>query len=92
VRAHFKVRRQSPVKGGRERAYAGLEKRLDAELDKLAAQFRCTRAFVISTALADTFGIEVDERFDKPVTPGSAPAKARQLKVESIDQRKKRAS
>lgn len=75
--AQFKIRRQKPIKGGRERAYAGLEKRLDAELTKLALRFRCTRAFVISTALADTFGVEVDERFDRPVTPGSEPAKAR---------------
>ena len=55
------IYRQRPIKGGRYSVPAYLEERIEKVLEREADRFNVTRAFVITTALADYFGIDVEE-------------------------------
>lgn len=55
-----RIRRQRPLKGGRDIVVQGLDPRIESAIEKMAARFACTRQLVIATALADQFGIDLD--------------------------------
>lgn len=57
--------RQKPIKGGRFQMGAGVEKMIYDWVDRQAAKFGVSRPFVISTALAQVAGIELDEDYRK---------------------------
>jgi hypothetical protein len=59
----YKVRRQKPVKGGRQMLSAGFIAALEAEIERTAKRFHVTRSFVIAVAVADSLGIEEQETF-----------------------------
>ncbi len=64
----YKIRRQKPVKGGRTPLPSCVLKAIHTEVQRTADRFRVSRSFVIATALADAFGVTVEERYDG-VTP-----------------------
>jgi hypothetical protein len=57
------MNRQRPIKGGREKLPAAVEARIYKRVEREARRFDCSRAFVVSTALAIVFGIDVDEKY-----------------------------
>lgn len=58
-----KLRRQRPVKGGRDPLPACVLHAIRAEVEATAQKFHCSRSFVIATALAEAFGIDVEETY-----------------------------
>lgn len=56
-------RRQSPIKGGRTPLPSCVEVKIWAAVDKMAVRYHVSRSFVIATALADQFRIEVQEHY-----------------------------
>lgn len=52
--------RQRPIRGGRERVNAAVERRIEKVIERTMARFSCSRSFVIAVALADAFGVELD--------------------------------
>ena len=58
-----KIRRQRPVKGGRDPLPACVIKDIRRVVEKVAAQHGVSRSFVIAVALADQFGIREQETF-----------------------------
>lgn len=57
-------RRQRPVKGGRLPLPACVITDIYAAVDRTATRYNVSRSFVIATALADVFGVTVDEAYD----------------------------
>lgn len=57
------IRRQRPVKGGRQPLPACVLKDISIEVERLAARFHVSKSFVIAVALADQFGVEEQERY-----------------------------
>lgn len=57
--------KQSRIKGGRIRAYAGLEQAVEKEVTAASRKFNVTRAFVITVALAHYFSVDVAETIDR---------------------------
>lgn len=61
----YKMIRQKPVRGGRIQMGAGVEKMISDWVERQSARFGVSRPFVISTALAQVAGIELDEDYRK---------------------------
>lgn len=59
----FKIRRQSPVKGGRAYLAPAVLREIDAEVTRLASQYRVSKSWVIATVLADAFGIKKQQPY-----------------------------
>lgn len=59
-------RRQTPVRGGRQRMSAGLLKSIEREVNRTAARFHVSRSFVVAVALAQHFGVSEQETFEEP--------------------------
>jgi len=57
------VRRQRPIKGGRQSLPACVIKDISREVERLARQHRVSRSFVIAVALADQLGISEQESY-----------------------------
>lgn len=55
-----KVRRQRRVPGGRDQRSAGLESRIEKALEDCSSHLGVSVPLIISTALADFFGIRLD--------------------------------
>ncbi|HVL69275.1 MAG TPA: hypothetical protein VM364_18605 [Vicinamibacterales bacterium] len=60
------MRRQRPVKGGRQPLPACVIRQIHDEVDRTARKFNVSRSFVIAVALGHTFGIEVEEYRQQP--------------------------
>lgn len=63
------MRTQKPIKGKIRIPQASrVDNHIHREIEKLAAKFDCSKSFVVATALADTFGIEIERYYelDKP--------------------------
>jgi hypothetical protein len=60
---HKKIRRQKPVKGGRERMSSGVLKEIDNAVAREAARHSVSKSFVISVILAKAFGIKDQETY-----------------------------
>jgi hypothetical protein len=78
------IYRQRPIKGGRKQVSSGIEAQVEEVLEREMRRFKASRAFVISTALADYFGVEIIESYqdagarrerkkkqDRPTRPAS---------------------
>lgn len=63
--ARYKMIRQKPVKGGRIQLGAGLERMISDWVERQSIRFGVSKPFVISTALAQVAGIELDEDYRK---------------------------
>jgi hypothetical protein len=61
--SRFIIRRQRPIKGGREPLPSCVIKDISREVDRLARLHRVSKSFVIAVALADQFGIEEQETY-----------------------------
>jgi hypothetical protein len=59
-------RNQRPVKGGRERAYAGVLRDVARHVEQDARRFNVSRSFVIAVALAEHYRVKV-ESYMEPV-------------------------
>ncbi len=57
------IRRQRPVRGGREPLPSCVIGEIYQEVERVAAKFHVSRSFVIAVALAETFGIEEQESY-----------------------------
>jgi len=77
------MRRQRSVTGGRESLASGVIREVERSVTHLARQHNCSKSFVISTILADTFGIDLGEAYYEqpssihPRKTGKRQAKAR---------------
>lgn len=63
MKSHFKIRRQKPVRGGREPLPACVLKEIHHTVEALAARHRVSKSFVIAVALAEQFGIDEQETY-----------------------------
>jgi hypothetical protein len=61
------MRRQRPIKGGRQPLPACVIKDIKIAVDRLATRYKVSRSFVIAVTLADVFGIDEQERYVKLV-------------------------
>lgn len=52
------MRRQPPVKGGREHLTAGLLKEIQRAVKAVAREYNVSASWVVATILADALGIE----------------------------------
>jgi len=74
-RKQLRLRRQAPVKGGRDYHSAGfirqVEIAIEREIAKVERQFgyRVGFSFVIANCVAYALNVEMDERYDKPARP-----------------------
>jgi hypothetical protein len=59
-----KIKRQKPVKGGRETLPSCVIKDILRAVEKLARQHRVSRSFVVSTLLASKLGINIERYYD----------------------------
>lgn len=59
----MKIRRQKPIKGGRQSLPACVIKDISREVEKIAREQRVSKSFVIAVALADQFGITEQESY-----------------------------
>jgi predicted transcriptional regulator len=60
-----KIRRQSPIKGGRKYLSPAVLQEIEAEVSRLAARYNVSRSWIVATVLADAFHIEKQERYYK---------------------------
>jgi hypothetical protein len=58
-----KIRRQSPVKGGRKRFSASFIRELETAIKAEQRRFRVSRAFVITVAVAHALGVSEQEDY-----------------------------
>lgn len=61
--AKSSIRRQKPVKGGREPLPACVIRDIQREVERLARKYQVSKSFVIAATLADAFGIDEQEQF-----------------------------
>lgn len=63
---HNKVRRQRPIKGGRDYTFAALENRIYRAAEKEASAYGVSKSWLIATILADALGVDLDkaDRYD----------------------------
>ena len=59
------ARRQSRLEERRARIYGNIPASYLHAAERLALRHGCSVAFVITTALADTIGLDAEERFDR---------------------------
>jgi hypothetical protein len=59
------MRRQRP-KADRRRLSATADAEIDRQIRMAARMFKCSKSFVQAVALADFFGIRLEERYDVP--------------------------
>lgn len=59
----MKIRRQKPVKGGRESLPSCVVKEIKRAVNKLAWEHRVSRSFVINTILAKALKVEIEEYY-----------------------------
>lgn len=57
------LRRQRPVKGGRDPLPACVIKDIKIEVERRARRFNVSKSFVIAVALAEAFGVEEQETY-----------------------------
>jgi hypothetical protein len=57
------IRRQHPVKGGRDPLPACVIRDIRIEVERRAAKFNVSKSFVIAVALAEVFGITEQESY-----------------------------
>lgn len=61
------IRRQRPVKGGRDPLPSCVLKSIRSRVEQIAHEHRVSKSFVIAVALADAFGIHDQESYiDRP--------------------------
>lgn len=60
-----KVRRQSPIKGGRDPLPSCVLKEIRAEVTRIAAEHNVSRSWVIATVLAEAFRIGEQVSYDE---------------------------
>jgi len=58
-----KIRRQSPVKGGRDPLPSCVLHEIKIEVERLGRSYGVSRSWVIATVLADAFGIKKHESY-----------------------------
>ena len=58
------MRIQKRGKEPRRRLSPRVEGKIERETERLARKFKCSKSFVIATALADQYGIRIDDRYD----------------------------
>jgi len=58
-----KIRRQKPVKGGREALPSCVLKSIRREVEERASRYRVSKSFVIAVALAEAFGVRGQESY-----------------------------
>jgi hypothetical protein len=61
-----KIRRQRPVKGGREALPSCVVKELKRAVEWEAHHYNVSKSFVIAVRLADTFGIDIESYVEVP--------------------------
>lgn len=59
----IKIRRQKPVKGGRQALPSCVTKEIHRKVERLARLHRVSRSFVIATILAKYLRIHVEEKY-----------------------------
>jgi hypothetical protein len=57
------IRRQRPIKGGREALPSCVIKDIYQEVERLAHRHHVSKSFIIAVALADQFGIDEQESY-----------------------------
>lgn len=60
------MRRQKPIKGGRQPLPSCVLKDIRTEVERVAKKHDVSRSFVIAVALAETFGIDEQEQYAAP--------------------------
>ena len=71
------IQQQQKLKEPRSRIYGHVPPEYLLAAERLAIRHGCTVAFVITTALADTIGLDAEERFDRLTV---APPRLRRVK------------
>jgi hypothetical protein len=61
----MKIRRQKPVKGGRESLPSCVVKELKRAIEHEAHHYQVSKSFVIAVRLADTFGIDIESYIER---------------------------
>lgn len=87
--------RQRPVKGGRDPLPSCVVHKIKVEIERTARKFECSKSFVVSTILAEAFGINIDERYydyereDSKRRNLAAKREAERVRQRDIDSRRK---
>jgi len=56
----YKIRRQKPVKGGRESLPSCVINEIKHKIERLAREHKVSRSFVIATILAESLGVKIE--------------------------------
>jgi hypothetical protein len=59
------LRRQHPIRGGREKMYSGVERRIMACVERDSSRYYVSKPYVMSVILAKHYNITIDESFDQ---------------------------
>lgn len=61
----YKIRRQKPIKGGRQPLPSAVLVEIREHVERIARKYRVSKSFVIAATLADAFKIREQERYDE---------------------------
>lgn len=73
------IRRQRPIKGGRERLYSGVLPEIEQIVAQEAGRFFVSKSFVVNTALTDYFLSTNGEKYEKYYEETTQRAKPRKF-------------